>query len=275
MRAFWNAHGWLASLPYLYAYDEPGPGQRDLVGRQASALHECFPGGKAMVTAAPTAANTSLRDGTGEDDIDVWTVHVNRYGEFTVPKASAIGVSRARDQLKRLNAARRLGHSIWAYTYQNPWTPNFQATEPLSDSRMLFLWAALEKVKGILYAQGMTTYGSGNPYQRIATDGWNVLLYPGFSEPVPSARLEQSAMGSKIGSCWILSGAGGAKLLCGGSSVKPGSSASAPAVCNSAAPSAVTSKPPRRSPGRFIHATQLPLPVSRRQSSQRLQPTRL
>src|SRR5207302_6731953 len=48
----------------------------------------------------------------------------------------------------------------------------------------------LEAIPGVLYSEGTTSYGSGNPFQSIGTGDY-VLLYPGPNGPIPSARLEQ------------------------------------------------------------------------------------
>ena len=80
---------------------------------------------------------------------------------------------------------------VWSYTYTGtPGTPGLAATEPLTNPRMLMLWNALEGIEGVLYAQGMTSYTGANPFESIGT-GESVLLYPGRSGPMPSARLEQ------------------------------------------------------------------------------------
>jgi hypothetical protein len=55
---------------------------------------------------------------------------------------------------------------------------------------MLLLWTALERVQGILYTQGATSYTKASPLDSIGT-GEKVLLYPGPAGPMPSARLEQ------------------------------------------------------------------------------------
>jgi hypothetical protein len=56
---------------------------------------------------------------------------------------------------------------------------------------MLLLWNALEGIRGTLYAQGMTSYARGNPFENVPASGEHVLLYPGPEAPIPSARLEQ------------------------------------------------------------------------------------
>jgi hypothetical protein len=86
---------------------------------------------------------------------------------------------------------------VWAYTYTGtPGTPGFAATEPLSNPRMLLLWTALERVQGVLYAQGMTSYGQTSPFESIGT-GEKVLVYPGPGGAWPSARLVQIRDGSE------------------------------------------------------------------------------
>lgn len=192
VHGFWSDHGWLASWPFVYGMDEPGLSGFRVVGQQASAVHRCFPGGHEIVTGNPSDANRFLWNG-GTDDVDAWVVLPNRfYGKFTVPKLSREGVSNATVNLKRIEGARSRGAQIWTYTYAGTGVPGFTATEPLADSRMVFLWAALEHVTGVLYGEGVTTYRTGqNPLDRLDRAGAFVLVYPGKSAPIPSARLEQ------------------------------------------------------------------------------------
>jgi hypothetical protein len=187
---FWRDHGWLSgTTPYLYSYDEPGSAQSSLLGRQALAAHRCFAGSKVLVTTSPTRNNRALWDGRGGDDVDIWTPLARRYyGTF----ANSRGPQREHDLLADIEGARARGHTIWTYTYKGvSGTPGFTATEPLADSRMLFLWAALEGIPGVLYGEGTTSYDRGNPFQSVSRDGEFVLIYPGVAEPVPSARIEQ------------------------------------------------------------------------------------
>ncbi len=187
---FWEEHGWLSSMPYLHGLDEAGANGFKVVQRQAAVLHSCFPGGKELVTGNPSEGNTYLWDG-GNDDVDVWTVLATRfYGKYTVPVDTRRGISRARYRYDLIKRARSHGKQIWIYNYRGTKTPGLQATGPLSDSRMLFLWGALEGAQGMLYGENVSAY-RGNPYQSVDRDGEFVLIYPGVSSPVPSARLEQ------------------------------------------------------------------------------------
>lgn len=184
VRDFWAEHGWLdGHLPYLYALDEPGPAQTKLVAAQASTAHRCFPGARVLVTANPDAANRSLWDGRGDDDVDIWAVLSRRYyGQFSHPH----------DRLDSIERAKRAGKTIWSSTYAGvEGTPGYTAGEPLSDPRMFLLWNALEGIRGTLYAEGITSYTAGNPLDAVAASGEFVLLYPGPSGPIASARLEQ------------------------------------------------------------------------------------
>jgi GNAT superfamily N-acetyltransferase len=196
---FWSAHGWLQSgaIPYVFGYDEPGPAHTALIARQAQVTHRCFPGAEMLITANPSFGNARLYDGKGTDDVDIWSVVDWRwYGLFTAPARQRDG-NRARMYERAIDRARAHGKRIFAYTYYGPpGIPSFRATEPLADPRMFVLWAALEGIDGILYGQGMTTYGSpGNPLSQVANGGESVLLYPGDGEPIPSARLEQIRSG--------------------------------------------------------------------------------
>jgi hypothetical protein len=188
---FWQQQNWLGAFPFLYGQDEPGAAGFRLVGRQAAALHACFPGGKLLVTGNPVPTNRYLWDGRGGDDVDTWAVLAPRYyGEWTAPTRP----SRAREKFASIQAARAHGARIWTYTYPKASpgvpTPGFTASEQLSNSRMLFLWAALEQIGGVLYAEGTTNY-VGDPLQAVGKDGAFVLLYPSLAGPIPSARLEQ------------------------------------------------------------------------------------
>ena len=190
VREFWGTHGWLAgTTPYLYSYDEPGRAQRTLLRRQAAVAHSCFDGAKLLVTANPKRTNRALWDGRGGDDVDIWTPLARRYyGMF----ASARTPRREHDLLRQIAAARARGKTIWTYTYTGVrGTPGLTAAEPLSDPRMLFLWAALEGIGGVLYGEGTTSYDRGNPLESVSRNGEFVLVYPGVAEPVASARLEQ------------------------------------------------------------------------------------
>jgi hypothetical protein len=188
VHGFWQSHGWLGSFPYLYGMDEPGASRFRTVEQQAKVTHACFPGGHVLVTGKPTTSNHYLWNG-GKDDVDVWVVLASRYyGEF-----GHHGHSRATQELKLVNAARRHGKQIWTYTYDanSHSTPGFTATEPASDPRVFADWAALEGITGLLYGQGTTTYAKGNPL--VANDkakGSFVLIYPGKNGPIPSERLE-------------------------------------------------------------------------------------
>lgn len=193
IRAFWERQGWLGrSLAFLYAQDEPDLAGQRLVARQAKALHACWPGAKAIMTGnpSPSGDNAFLSDGKSGDDLDIWVVLSRRYyGQFTVPAQKR---SRARELATTIDRVRRTA-TVWSYTYSGvPGTPGFAATEPLSNPRMLLLWNALEGLQGLLYGQGTTSYdASGSPLGSLSRDGDYVLIYPGATRPIPSARLEQ------------------------------------------------------------------------------------
>jgi hypothetical protein len=195
VRQFWQQQNWLGAVPFLYGQDEPGAAGFKLVGRQAAALHACFPGAKLLVTGNPRETNRYLWDGKGTDDVDTWAVLAPRfYGEWKQTGQP----SREREKYASIQAARAHGARIWTYTYPKASpgvpTPGFTASEPLTNDRMLFLWAALEQISGVLYAEGSTTY-VGNPLQSVDRDGAFVLFYPSLAGPIPSARLEQIRSG--------------------------------------------------------------------------------
>jgi Glycoside hydrolase 123, catalytic domain len=189
----WETKGWLGrgAVPYLYAYDEPGPAEKRLVARQALAAHTCFPGARVLTTTNPSldGSDRFLWDGRGHNDLDAWAILSRRYyGIYAAPSRTG----RARVDLRAIDRLRRRGKSIWAYTYAGPGTPGFLATEPLSDPRMFLLWTSLEGVDGVLYGEGTTSYrGTANPLDRVGSNGEFVLVYPGPNGPIPSARLEQ------------------------------------------------------------------------------------
>jgi len=190
---FWQKHNWLSSYAYLWGMDEPGPRLFNVVARQAAVTHRCFPGSHVIVTGRPSAKNRILWNG-GRDDVDVWAVLASRYyGEYTNPLQSRQGLSRATQNLKLIDAARRRHQEIWTYTYDSTSndTPGFAATEASVNPRVFVDWAALENITGLLYGEGTTTYSKGNPLDAIDKEnGSFVLIYPGRTGPVPSARLE-------------------------------------------------------------------------------------
>jgi len=226
IHAFWQSHGWLANaMPYVYGLDEPGLEGQRLVARQARATHNCFPGGKQLMTGNPTAKNMFLWDNRGGDDLDIWVVLLRRwYGQFTVP-AKQDTANRARQNLQYVQAVRKRGKSTWSYTYNGvAGTPGFRADEPLSNPRLYLLWNALEGTDGVLYGQGTTNYTAGNPLTSVTRGGEFVLFYPGKLAPIQSARLEQIRDGfedaaifnivrSKHGAAAVRSALGGTGLF--------------------------------------------------------------
>src|SRR5262245_36658617 len=191
VHGFWQQHGWLSSYPYLWGMDEPGLTRYRIVAGQATQTHSCFAGSHVIVTGRPTAENRFLWNG-GKDDVDDWVVLASRYyGQYTNPSQH---VSHAAQNERLINAARRRGKQVWAYTYgaASHSTPGFTATEPLADPRLFVDWTALEGITGLLYGEGTTTYPTkGNPL--VSNDksaGAYALVYPGKSGPIASARLE-------------------------------------------------------------------------------------
>jgi len=238
---FWADNGWLDTgpvVPYVYGVDEPGLEGQQLVAKQSKVVHQCFPGGKTLMTGnpSPTGKNAFLFDGKGGDDLDIFVVLAGRfYGSFTVPKQVKEGNLRERQQYDAIQLARKHGAKIWSYTYAGSGAPGFNTNEPLSDPRMFFLWNALERTDGALYGEGTTTYTAGNPLDSVAQNGEFVLIYPGRDAPIPSARLEQirdgiedweilnivaqkhgaAAVANLLGGAGLFSaGAGGVKLGC-------------------------------------------------------------
>lgn len=190
---FWQKHNWLGQYSYLWGMDEPGLTRFRIVQKQAAVTHRCFVGSHVIVTGRPTVENRFLWNG-GNDDVDAWVVLASRYyGQYTNPAQSRNGISNATENLRLVNAARRRGKEIWTYTYQSSahTTPGFAATESSDDPRVFVDWAALEGINGLLYGQGTTTYGKGNPLDsNDRENGSYVLVYPGRNGPIASARLE-------------------------------------------------------------------------------------
>lgn len=116
------------------------------------------------------------------------------YGKFTVPTATKAGVDNSRLSQRAIDVVRKAGASVWTYNYSyagNP-TPGYAVSEPLSNARMLELWAALEGIRGVLYGEGTTNYRTGSdPFVNVDRGGRFVLLYPAKDGPIPSARLLQ------------------------------------------------------------------------------------
>lgn len=181
---FWSRHGWLdGRVPYLYTLDEPGTAGMRLVAQQAAVGHRCFPGAQMLVTGNPSETNRFLWDGKDGDDADIWAVLSRRYYGQSL---------RPHEKLDLIEKARSAGKAIWSTTYTGvAGTPGYSGSEPLSDPRMFLLWNALEGISGTLYAQGATSYGKGDPLAALQDDGEHVLVYPGATAPIPSARLEQ------------------------------------------------------------------------------------
>jgi hypothetical protein len=239
VHAFWSEHRALApsAVAYLFGYDEPGPSGQRLVARQARALHDCFPGGRQLMTGNPTDGNAFLWDGKRGDDLDIWTVLSRRfYGTWTSPAHTRTGKTRARAYHRMIEKVRSRGRMVWTYTYTGtPGTPGLAATEPLSNPRMLLLWTALEGIDGLLYTQGATSYSKENPLESIGT-GEKVLLYPGASGPMASARFEQIRDGVEDWALYDLvrkrHGAGAVRDLLGRAGLFSASRAGVRLACN-------------------------------------------
>ncbi|HUZ14548.1 MAG TPA: glycoside hydrolase domain-containing protein [Gaiellaceae bacterium] len=196
VKGFWARHGWLpGAYPYLYAMDEPGGKLYPIIRRQAAVAHRCWPGSHVLVTTRPQPSDRFLWNG-GKDDIDTFAILESRYyGEYTNPRPYRDGQRRATMFLRYINAARKRGKQIWTYTYESAahTTPGLAAIEPASAPRMYTAWAALEGITGILRGNSMTAYDPhSNPLDTNNKGGGDyVLIYPGKSGPIASARLEE------------------------------------------------------------------------------------
>jgi Glycoside hydrolase 123, catalytic domain len=232
---FWASHNWLSgsNLAFIYGQDEPGLAGQHLVARQAEIAHRCWAGSKVLLTGNPTSDNRFLWNG-GSDDADIWTVLSRRfYGSYSNPK----GRRREHDFYNPIQAVRARGKTVWSYTYSGtPGSPGYSGTEPLSDVRVLLLWNALEHTTGTLYGENMTDYGPGNPLQAVSRHGDFVLIYPGASEPVTSARLEQIRDGIEDWAIYNVvyrkRGIGAVRAILGGKGIFSASSAGVKLGCS-------------------------------------------
>ncbi len=217
---FWRDRGWL-DRALVWGWDEPGPvyGRR-YAAPQACAAHAA--GVAYLTTGAPAqrirarrvsipwgqgtrsftipahgTGNEFLWDDRGCDDVDIWAVLSRRvYGSFATPVEHRAHIDTSRELRAAIRLARARGASIWSFTYESAagrGSPGYAATEPATDARVFGLWNALEGLDGTLYADGMASYGTRDPYQSLLQHGQHVLVYPALAstdEPVPSLRLE-------------------------------------------------------------------------------------
>jgi len=219
---FWESEGWL-SRSVVWGWDEPGEvHDREVIGRQACAVHETNDATRYMVTASPKrnvaprvvrvawgkshrsytlrgtgGGNPQLWDGRGCDDVDVWVVLARRfYGTFATPLEQRAGIDASRELQPAITKAKERGASIWSYTYSaslSAGSPGYAAGEPETNPQVFMLWTAMEGMDGTLYGDGMMTYGKRDPFSSLAKRGQSVLVYPASqpaSEPVSSLRLE-------------------------------------------------------------------------------------
>ena len=219
----WESEGWL-SRSVVWGWDEPGVVlDREVIGRQACAVHATNNQTEYMVTASPkrnvaprtvsvswgkshrtytlagfSGGNPQLWDGRGCNDVDVWVVLARRfYGTFATPLEQRAGIDASRELQKAIKKADKRGASIWSYTYSASLTagsPGYAAGEPETNPQVFMLWTAMEGMDGTLYGDGMMSYGKNDPFSSLAKRGQAVLVYPASkpeSEPVSSLRLER------------------------------------------------------------------------------------
>jgi hypothetical protein len=154
-------------------------------------------GTRSFTIPAHGTGNEFLWDDRGCDDVDIWAVLSRRvYGSFATPVEHRAHIDTSRELRAAIRLARARGASIWSFTYESAagrGSPGYAATEPATDARVFGLWNALEGLDGTLYADGMASYGTRDPYQSLLQHGQHVLVYPALAstdEPVPSLRLE-------------------------------------------------------------------------------------
>ena len=181
-----------------------------------------------------TRSSPTARDG---DDLDIWAVLTRRfYGRFTSPRRGATVSGSRRRTIGRV----RKSASVWSYTYSGvAGTPGLRASEPLSNPRVLVLWNALEGLDGLLYGQGTTTYGSGNPLDcALAQRGVRARSTPAGGSRSRARASSSCATASRTGRSSPQFGSGRVPARSERSSAKPGCSAPAGAARSSRAISA-------------------------------------
>ena len=183
VRPFWLANGY-ADRAVAWTLDEPGPNMMALLSHQARVVHEAFPEAKILSTMTPGKSTRRLRDG-GSDDLDIWVILSRRfYGTFRAP----------RRHYRLVREIARRGKELWSFTYHGvAGSPGYDATEPLTNARVFFVWNALEGIKGTLYGDGLARYRGHDPWRTLPDHGQSVFIYPGSvvdPTPVSSLRLE-------------------------------------------------------------------------------------
>ena len=242
---------------FLNPFDEPDGAQNNTVVPKVNELvHDYAPGVKVLGTTWPmvsgstkvckvltvrgrsarrcatrpgqVASNTMLRDG-GKDDLDGWIAPYFRSYGFTTTKAQkAVGISRSREIIDRLQRIRKAGGEMWTYDLPigTKEVPQLSIDAPASDARFMFWPLGRDGFQGWFIAVSnrwidpVQTTKVRNPWDQplswvgtkssdadntgphgVISNGWGSLFYPPIrpslgmvsplAQPVSSMRLER------------------------------------------------------------------------------------
>ncbi|MBC7460762.1 MAG: DUF4091 domain-containing protein [Thermoleophilia bacterium] len=247
---------------FLNPFDEPDGEQNNTVVPEVNRLvHENAPGVKVLGTTWPMVAgvtkyckavtmkaegkaarsvrrcatrpgqvssNTVLRDG-GSDDLDGWIApYFRSYGFATTKAQKAVGLSRSREIIDRLNTVQRGGGEKWTYDLPlgSSQVPQLSIDSPATDARFMFWPLGRDEFDGWFIAVSnrwidpIETTKVRNPWDAplswvgtkstdhdnmgphgVVSNGWGSLFYPPIrpelgltsplAQPVGSIRLER------------------------------------------------------------------------------------
>jgi hypothetical protein len=242
---------------FLNPFDEPDGAQNNsVVPKVNEMVHDYAPGVKVLGTTWPMAAgatkvckvlqvrgrkarrcatrpgqvssNTVLRDG-GKNDLDGWIApYFRSYGFTTSTAQKAVGISRSREIIDRLQRIRKAGGEMWTYDLPigTKEVPQLSIDAPASDARFMFWPLGRDGFQGWFIAVSnrwidpVQTTKVRNPWEQplswigtkssdadntgphgVISNGWGSLFYPPIrpslgmvsplAQPVSSMRLER------------------------------------------------------------------------------------